>query len=183
VIPSQTSEGCLGFFEGNAVAALGAVCSRGTLAGWVGSRRRQVANAVCPGASNAEAVLDTTRTAATILNTDRLLATVVGVARRRILPRADVVWIVALDHVTELLSLRVKDPALVSGSTVGVARHKVVVFVPALDPGDIVDFEETGLDFFTLVILDCDRLLALVEVGLKEVATNSVGVLQWNRPF
>jgi hypothetical protein len=109
------------------------------------------------------------------------LAAVVGIASGGVLSRSDVVGVVALDHVTELLGLLIKDPTLVTRSAICVTRNEGVVFVPAFDPSHVVNPEEASLDFFAFVVLDHDSLLSLVELRLQKVATNGMRVLQRNR--
>ena len=182
MFPSQASERDLGLFKRYTVAALGTALSRRALASWVRSWSwRLIANAIGPGASNAEAVLGTTRTASAVLSADGLLAAVVGIASGGVLSRPDVVGVIALDHVTELLGLLIENPPLITRSAVCVTRDESVVFVPASDPSHVVNPEETGLDFFAFVVLDHDGLLSLVELRLQEVTADGMRVLEWNR--
>lgn len=178
----QATQGGFGLLERDAVAAFWAILARRALARCVGGGRRGlVADAICAGAGDAEAVLCAAGTTRAELGADRFLAAVVGVAGGRVSARADVVWVVALDHVAELLSLGVEDPALVAGCAVGVAGDEGVVFVPALDPCYVVDAKETGSDFFAFVVFDHDRLLPLVELWLQKVAAECMGILEWDR--
>lgn len=93
----------------------------------------------------------------------------IAIPLRRVVARANVIGIIALEHVAKLLCLGIDNPALIAFLA---ARDEIAFRIVTLNPGDtIVEFEEGTLNEFAVLILNHALLLSQLVFMIQNVAS------------